>query len=92
MFYLIMVDYPVFFPTRFILPWDTFLTLRGTLGYYLKPVLKTRPSESCGWGGGGGGGLVQDFSVSLSPLGPDWNLGLTGLGLGWVLGKACQFS
>ena len=28
--------------------------------------------------------ILKDFSVSPSPLGTDWDLGLTGLGLGWV--------
>ena len=47
--------------------------------------------KSCGWVGWCGG-VVQDFSVSSSPLGTDWDLGLTGLGLGWVRGQACQYA
>ena len=37
--------------------------------------------KSCGWVGGGGG--LQDFSVSPSPLGPNWffELGWNELGL-----------
>ena len=31
---------------------------------------------------------ISDFSVSLSALGPDLELGLTMLGLGWVRGRA----
>ena len=48
MFFLNMVDYPVFFPSLSTLTWDTFLTLRGTLGFYLNHVLPSRPSESFG--------------------------------------------
>ena len=36
MFYVNMVDYPVFFPLMSSLTWDTFLTLRGTQRFYLK--------------------------------------------------------
>ena len=39
MFYVNMVDYPVFFPLMSSLTWDTFLTLRGTQRFYLKYVL-----------------------------------------------------
>ena len=49
MFFLNMVDYPVFFPTLSTLTWDTFLTLRGPWGFYLNHVLPPRPSKSCGW-------------------------------------------
>ena len=35
MFFLNMVNYPVFFPFMSTLTWDTFLTLRGTWGFYL---------------------------------------------------------
>ena len=59
MFFLNMVDYPVFFPSLSTLTWDTFLTLRGTWGFYLNHVLPPRPSKSyrvvvlvVGWGGG----------------------------------------
>ena len=54
MFFLNMVDYPVFFPTLSTLTWDTFLTLRGPWGFYLNHVLPPRPSKSyrVGWGGG----------------------------------------
>ena len=51
-----MVDYAVFFPSLSTLTWDTFLTLRGTWGFYLNHVLPPRPSKSYRWGGGGGGG------------------------------------
>ena len=76
MFFLNMVDYPVFFPSLSTLTWDTFLTLRGTWGFYLNHVLPPRPSKSCGWGGVGwwvGVGLAKDFSVSPSPLGTDFD-------------------
>ena len=46
MFFLNMVDYPVFFPSLSTLTWDTFLTLRGTWGFYLNHVLPPRPSKS----------------------------------------------
>ena len=57
MFFLNMVDYPVFFPSLSTLTWDTFLTLRGTWGFYLNHVLPPRPSKSyrVGWWGGGVG-------------------------------------
>ena len=48
MFFLNMVDYPVFFPSLSTLTWDTFLTLRGTWGFYLNHVLPPRPSKSFG--------------------------------------------
>ena len=54
MFFLNMVDYPVFFPMLSTLTWDTFLTFRGTWGFYLNHVLPPRPSKSfgvVGWGG-----------------------------------------
>ena len=56
MFFLNMVDYPVFFPTLSTLTWDTFLTLRGPWGFYLNHVLPLTPYKSCGWVGGGGVG------------------------------------
>ena len=34
--------------------------------------------------------IWYDFSVSPSPLGTDWDLSLTGLGLGWVWGLPWQ--
>ena len=34
-----MVHYPVFFPSLSTLTWDTFLTLRGSWGFYLNHVL-----------------------------------------------------
>ena len=55
MFFLNMVDYPVFFPSLSTLTWDTFLTLRGTWGFYLNHVLPPRPSKSYRVGGGVGG-------------------------------------
>ena len=60
MFFLNMVDYPVFFPTLSTLTWDTLLTLRGPWGFYLNHVLPPRPSKSyrvVGWGGLGWGGV-----------------------------------
>ena len=39
MFFLNMVDYPVFFTLLSTLIWDTFLTLRGTQGFYRNYVL-----------------------------------------------------
>ena len=48
MFFLNMVDYPMFFPMLSTLTWDTFLTLRGPWGFYLNHVLPTRPSKSYG--------------------------------------------
>ena len=50
MFFLNMVDYPVFFPSLSTLTWDTFLTLRGTWGFYLNHVLPPRPSKYFGVG------------------------------------------
>ena len=38
MFFLNMVDYPVFFPSLSTLTWDTFLTLGGPWGSYLNHV------------------------------------------------------
>jgi len=55
MFFLNMVDYPVFFPMLSTLTWDTFLTFMGTWGFYLNHVLPPRPSKSYGVGWGGGG-------------------------------------
>ena len=54
MFFLNMVNYPVFFPLMSTLTWDTFLTLRGTWGFYLNHVIPHRASKSyrVGWGGG----------------------------------------
>ena len=40
MFDLNMVDFPGFFPLLSTLTWDTFLTLRGTLGFYLNQILQ----------------------------------------------------
>ena len=40
MFDLNMVDYPVFFHLLSTLTWDTHLTLRGTLGFYLNHILQ----------------------------------------------------
>ena len=55
MFFLSMVDYPVYFPSLSTLTWDTFKTLRGTWGFYLNHVLSPRPSKSyrVGWWGDG---------------------------------------
>ena len=46
MFHLNMVNYPVFLPLLSTLTWGTFLTLRGTWGFYLNQVLPPRPSKS----------------------------------------------
>ena len=54
MFFLNMVNYPVFFPLMSTLTWDTFLTLRVTWGFYLNHVLPQMASKSygvVGWGG-----------------------------------------
>ena len=79
-------DYPVLFPSVSTLTWDTFLTLRGTWGFYLKyshpDLLKV-----IGWGGGVVVGCGK-ILVSAPALGADFELGLTGLGLGWVWGRA----
>ena len=39
MFYLNMVDYPVFFPMLSTLTWDTLVTLSGTWGFHLNVIL-----------------------------------------------------
>ena len=81
MFFLNMVNYPVFFPLMSTLTWDTFLTLRGTWGFYLNHVIPHRASRSYGVGWVG-----LNFSVCPSPLrtdltGFDWvGAGLRGLG------------
>ena len=51
MFILNMVDCPLFFPMLSTLTLDTFLTVRGTWGFYLNHVLPPRPSKSyrVGW-------------------------------------------
>ena len=46
MFILNMVDCPLFFPMLSTLTLDTFLTVRGTWGFYLNHVLPLRPSKS----------------------------------------------
>ena len=46
MFYLNMVDFPVFFPLLFTLTWDTFLSLSGTQGFHLNHVLPPGPFKS----------------------------------------------
>ena len=51
MFFLNMVNYPLFFPLMSTFTWDTFLTLRGTWGFYLNHVIPHRASKSYGWGG-----------------------------------------
>ena len=60
MFFLNTVNNPVFFPTLSTLTWDTVLTPRGTLGFYLNHIHHLTPFKSWGWwwGGGGGGGGV----------------------------------
>ena len=58
MFYLNMLDYPVFFPLLSTLTWDTVLTPRGTLGFYSDHIHLLTPFKSCGWVGvGWWGGL-----------------------------------
>ena len=54
MFFLNMVDYPVFFPLMSTLTWDTFLALRVNWGFYLNHVIPHRASKSYGVGWGGG--------------------------------------
>ena len=51
MFYLNLLDYPVFFPLLSTLTCDTFLTLRGIWGFNLNLVLPLRPSKSYGVAG-----------------------------------------
>ena len=48
MFYLNMVNYPVFILSLSTWLWDTFLRLRGTQGWYLFHVLPIRPSKLLG--------------------------------------------
>ena len=82
MFFLNMVDYPVFFPTLSTLTWDTFLTLRGSWGFYLNHVLPPRASKSygVGWGGGGVVGwlkiLVTAQVLEFGIWDLDWTLDL----------------
>ena len=47
-----MVNYPVFFLLLSTWTWDTFLTLRGTSGFYLNHGLPHRPSKRYGLGEG----------------------------------------
>ena len=54
MFYLNMLNYPRFLPLLFTLTWDTFLTLRGTWGFYLNHVIPHMGSKSYRVGGGVG--------------------------------------
>ena len=68
MFFLNMVDYPVFFPSLSTLTWDTFLTLRGTWGFYLNHVLPPRPSKSYRVGWWGGGGVVAHKILVSAPV------------------------
>ena len=46
LFYLILVDYPMFFLSLSTLTWDTSLTLRCTWGFYLNHALPPRLSKS----------------------------------------------
>ena len=46
MFFLNIVNYPVFFPMMSSFTWDTFLTLRVTWGFYLNHVLQQRAFKS----------------------------------------------
>ena len=64
MFFLNMVDYPVFFPTLSTLTWDTFLTLRGPWGFYLNHVLPPRPSKSYGVVGWVAHKILVDFTLA----------------------------
>ena len=41
-----MVEYTVFFPVLSNLTWDTLLTLRNTLGFYLNHLIPLRPFKS----------------------------------------------
>ena len=77
MFYLNMVVYPVFLSLLSTLTWDTFLTLRGTWGYYLNQVVPLRPAKSWGWWRGWG------CKILVSAPGPFgfWALGFWGQGL-----------
>ena len=80
--FLNMVNYPVFFPLMSTLTWDTFLTLRGTQGFYLNHLLPPRPFKSYRVDGTAGYMVAHKILVSAPvPLELIW-LGLTGLGLG----------
>ena len=46
MFSMNMFDIPVFYLLLSTWTWDTFLTLRGTRGFYLNHVIPPRPSKS----------------------------------------------
>ena len=50
-FFLNMMNYPVFFILISTLTWDTFLTLKGTGGFYLNDVIPNRASKSYRVGG-----------------------------------------
>ena len=81
MFYLNMVDWPVFFPSLSTWTWDTFLTLRGTWGFYLNHVLPRKPwsYRVCGW-------VDPKFPFTL------WESGI-GLGLGlWLVNYTNVYS
>ena len=69
MFFLNMVDYSVFFPMLSTLTWDTFLTLRGPLGFYLNHVLPPRPSKSYRVGLGGVVVVAHKILVTAQVLG-----------------------
>ena len=67
MFILNMVDCPLFFPMLSTLTLDTFLTVRGTWGFYLNHVVPPRPSKSyrvVGWVGWVGWGVAHKILVS----------------------------
>ena len=83
MFFLNMVDYPVFFSSLSTLTWDTFLTLRGTQGFYLNYVLPPGASKSYGVVGGWGGVGWYEILVTAQVLGFGIWIGL------WTW--ACQF-
>ena len=77
MFFLNMVDYPVFFPMLSTMTWNTFLILRGSwgLGLLSEPCTPTQTFKKLGVGGLGGGG-PYDFSDSPGIWNLDWTLAL----------------
>ena len=84
MFYLNMVDYPVFFPLLTTLTWDTSLALMGSQGWYLNHLGPLSPSESFRVGWCVGGWPIRYLWLAQRPN-LDFGLGL-GLGLFDIMG------
>ena len=72
MFYLNIVDYIVFFPPLSNPTWDTFLTLRGTQGFYLNHLLPLRHYKSFGVDGTSSYILAQLATSMFSFLLSTW--------------------